>query len=106
MQITEIADDDCDHVVMCVGHNRGWEEAASSFAGRHVSLQTSCTALLRTEAPTWHAAMDAEQRWVCVGVVRPEQGLQKLPVEELEGIEGNAAAPDRSFRKPQPPAPA
>jgi hypothetical protein len=106
VQIREIADDTSDHVIMCVGHNRGWEEAASSFAARPVSLQTSCTAVLQTEASTWHAAVEPDSCWVCLGVVRPEQGLQELPKESQGTSEGTAYPLDQGTSKQQPPAPA
>merc|ERR1711976_488328 len=32
--------------IMCMGHNKGWEEAASSFAGEPIELQTCNAALL------------------------------------------------------------
>jgi phosphohistidine phosphatase SixA len=32
--------------VMCIGHNKGWEEAASEFAGEPVKLNVANAALL------------------------------------------------------------
>jgi len=31
--------------VMCMGHNRGWEEEASEFSQEEVELKTVCTEL-------------------------------------------------------------
>ena len=36
-----------------MGHNRGWEEAASVFAGASVELKTCNAALLETTGKTW-----------------------------------------------------
>jgi phosphohistidine phosphatase len=76
--------------VMAVGHNRGWEEAASSFARASVRLQTATAALLEhvggaggggggeggsggggaaVAAVTWAEALAGE--WKLVGVVSP-----------------------------------
>lgn len=45
--------------VMCIGHNKGWEEAASDFAGTEVKLQVANAALLEcdsAEVTTWEEA--------------------------------------------------
>jgi phosphohistidine phosphatase SixA len=74
--------------VMAVGHNRGWEEAASSFARASVRLQTATAALLEhvgggggdggedaggagagSGAATWAEALAGE--WRLVQVVTP-----------------------------------
>ncbi|XP_022642539.1 uncharacterized protein At3g52155, chloroplastic isoform X3 [Vigna radiata var. radiata] len=39
--------------VMCMGHNRGWEEAASMFSGASVELKTCNAALLETAGKSW-----------------------------------------------------
>lgn len=36
-----------------MGHNRGWEEAASMFTGASVELKTSNAALLETSGKSW-----------------------------------------------------
>mgnify|MGYP000241057888 CR=1 FL=1 len=36
-----------------MGHNRGWEEAASIFSGLAVELKTANAALLQTSATSW-----------------------------------------------------
>lgn len=56
--------------VMCVGHNRGWEEAASGFCGQEVSLASASAALLQIEAASWEEACHVDQRWTLVGVVK------------------------------------
>ncbi|XP_071713808.1 uncharacterized protein At3g52155, chloroplastic isoform X2 [Rutidosis leptorrhynchoides] len=42
--------------VMCMGHNRGWEEAASTFSGTPVELKTCNAALLEAAGKSWEEA--------------------------------------------------
>lgn len=37
----------------CMGHNRGWEEAASMFSGATVELKTCNAALLKATGKSW-----------------------------------------------------
>ncbi|XP_020598657.1 uncharacterized protein LOC110038228, partial [Phalaenopsis equestris] len=39
--------------VMCMGHNRGWEEAASMFSGFSIELKTCNAALLEATGESW-----------------------------------------------------
>ncbi|KAL6643388.1 hypothetical protein ACP70R_018945 [Stipagrostis hirtigluma subsp. patula] len=39
--------------VMCMGHNKGWEEAASVFSGDSVVLETCNAALLEAAGKSW-----------------------------------------------------
>ncbi|WOL17233.1 hypothetical protein Cni_G26022 [Canna indica] len=39
--------------VMCMGHNRGWEEAASMFSGATIELKTCNAALLEATGKSW-----------------------------------------------------
>ncbi|KAI8534459.1 hypothetical protein RHMOL_Rhmol10G0091300 [Rhododendron molle] len=39
--------------VMCMGHNRGWEEAASKFSGASIELKTCNAALLEATGKSW-----------------------------------------------------
>ncbi|KAM7501091.1 hypothetical protein LguiA_025505 [Lonicera macranthoides] len=39
--------------VMCMGHNRGWEEAASMFSGASIELKTCNAALLESTGKSW-----------------------------------------------------
>ncbi|GFQ05997.1 hypothetical protein PHJA_002743700 [Phtheirospermum japonicum] len=39
--------------IMCMGHNRGWEEAASMFSGASVELKTCNAALLEATGKSW-----------------------------------------------------
>lgn len=45
-----------DHSVVyrCMGHNRGWEEAASMLCGASVELKTCNAALLETAGKSWN----------------------------------------------------
>lgn len=60
---------------MCVGHNRGWQEAASSYTRMPVQLGTSSAALMEIDAPTWEEALADDSIWELVGVVTPHGGL-------------------------------
>ncbi|KAF7801297.1 phosphohistidine phosphatase [Senna tora] len=39
--------------IMCMGHNKGWEEAASMFSGASVELKTCNAALLEATGKSW-----------------------------------------------------
>eukprot|EP00898_Chlorokybus_atmophyticus_P008479 jgi/Chlat1/8632/Chrsp86S08012 len=57
--------------VMCMGHNRGWEEAASELANTQIELKTANAALLESVSPTtsWEEAFRA--KWRLVDVLQP-----------------------------------
>ncbi|KAK9267341.1 hypothetical protein L1049_009765 [Liquidambar formosana] len=44
--------------VMCMGHNRGWEEAASMFTGASIELKTCNAALLEATGKSWEEHYD------------------------------------------------
>eukprot|EP00897_Mesotaenium_endlicherianum_P005344 jgi/Mesen1/4838/ME000244S04017 len=52
---------DSQTTVMCMGHNRGWEEAASELSGRIIELKTANAALLECKKPEadWGSAFAA-----------------------------------------------
>jgi phosphohistidine phosphatase SixA len=59
--------------VMCVGHNRGWEEAASEFAAQAVELKTANAAVLEApHASDWPSALAAGGAWSLRGVLTPD----------------------------------
>ncbi|XP_020103502.1 uncharacterized protein LOC109720658 [Ananas comosus] len=59
--------------VMCMGHNRGWEEAASMFSGGTVELKTCNAALLEAAGKSWDEAFSSAGLggWKLCGIVRP-----------------------------------
>ena len=59
--------------LMLIGHNPGWEDAASTLAQRGVSLTTCNAAMLTVEADTWVAAFDDVDAWQLEQVVRPKE---------------------------------
>ncbi|XP_008782960.1 uncharacterized protein At3g52155, chloroplastic isoform X2 [Phoenix dactylifera] len=63
--------------VMCMGHNRGWEEAASMFSGATVELKTSNAALLEATGKSWDEAFTLAGLggWKLCGVVKPDSTL-------------------------------
>lgn len=58
--------------VLCLGHNRGWEETASSFAGKKVKLRPCYAALLEDHASSWTEALDSTKLWHLVGTLVPQ----------------------------------
>ncbi|KAJ6995596.1 hypothetical protein NC653_018139 [Populus alba x Populus x berolinensis] len=42
--------------VMCMGHNKGWEEAASMFSGASIEINTCNAALLEAAGKSWAEA--------------------------------------------------
>lgn len=60
--------------VMCMGHNKGWEEAASMFSGAPVQLSTCNAALLESEGSSWQEAFELAGfgGWKLHYVVKPD----------------------------------
>lgn len=46
--------------ILCIGHNRGWEEAASALSGTAVRLSSPSAAVLQSEKGGWEAALEGE----------------------------------------------
>ena len=62
------------HTVMCVGHNRGWEEAASELSGQAVELKTAnaCVLEARQGEGGWAAALaQAGPAWELRALLTP-----------------------------------
>ena len=65
------------NTILCVGHNKGWEEAAEILSGRNVRLDNSSAALLQAEAQggeSWKDLLDEVSgagRWQLVDVLNP-----------------------------------
>lgn len=57
--------------VLCLGHNKGWEEAATDFAGRPIRLETANAALLEGSGDTWNDAFAAGSDWKLVELLVP-----------------------------------
>ncbi|CAD6225497.1 unnamed protein product [Miscanthus lutarioriparius] len=59
--------------VMCMGHNKGWEEAASMFSGDSVVLETCNAALLEAAGKSWVEAFSLAGLggWKLHGIVKP-----------------------------------
>ncbi|KAG4146779.1 hypothetical protein ERO13_D05G180600v2 [Gossypium hirsutum] len=59
--------------IMCMGHNRGWEEAASMFTGASVELKTCNAALLEAPGKSWEEAFAVAGYggWKLQGIVTP-----------------------------------
>ncbi|GBG80962.1 hypothetical protein CBR_g31519 [Chara braunii] len=67
---------DEDTCVMCMGHNRGWEEAASDFVGTNVELKTANAALLSVQGgETWRETFELAGfgGWKLEAIVFPDQ---------------------------------
>ncbi|KAL3339084.1 hypothetical protein AABB24_027954 [Solanum stoloniferum] len=63
--------------VMCMGHNRGWEEAASVLSGVTVELKTCNAALLEATGTSWEEAFSlaGPGGWKLQGLVKPDTGV-------------------------------
>ncbi|KAL4522750.1 hypothetical protein Ndes2526A_g00898 [Nannochloris sp. 'desiccata'] len=59
--------------VLCLGHNKGWQEAASSFAGETLKLGNCYAALLEGSGKDWKDAFEEDARWKLVSVLRPKE---------------------------------
>ncbi|GAA0140379.1 hypothetical protein LIER_01740 [Lithospermum erythrorhizon] len=61
--------------IMCMGHNRGWEEAASMLSGALVELKTCNAALLEANGKSWEEtfSMAGLGGWKLHGIVKPEK---------------------------------
>lgn len=64
--------------VMCMGHNKGWEEAASLLTGSEVELKTCNAALLEAAGKSWEEAfvLAGTGGWKLHGVVKPNSNLE------------------------------
>ncbi|KAL2475794.1 Phosphoglycerate mutase family protein [Abeliophyllum distichum] len=60
--------------VMCMGHNRGWEEAASALSGASIELKTCNAALLEATGKSWEEAFSLAGfgGWKLQAVVKPD----------------------------------
>ncbi|KAL3614911.1 hypothetical protein CASFOL_040572 [Castilleja foliolosa] len=60
--------------IMCMGHNRGWEEAASMFSGASIELKTCNAALLEATGKSWEEAFSLAGfgGWKLHGIVKPD----------------------------------
>ncbi|OMO64652.1 hypothetical protein COLO4_31969 [Corchorus olitorius] len=63
--------------IMCMGHNRGWEEAASMFTGASIELKTCNAALLEAKGTSWEEAFAVAGfgGWKLQGIVTPSSNL-------------------------------
>lgn len=59
--------------VMCMGHNKGWEEAASMFSGASIELNTCNAALLEAAGKSWAEAFASAGLggWKLQDIVKP-----------------------------------
>lgn len=64
--------------VMCMGHNKGWEEAASMFIGSPIELKTCNAALLESTGKSWEEAFELAGLggWKLQGIVRPNSASE------------------------------
>ncbi|KAL2622368.1 hypothetical protein R1flu_002573 [Riccia fluitans] len=63
--------------IMCMGHNRGWEEAATLLTGIHVELKTANAALLEATGSSWQEAFEnaGAGGWKLFAIVKPDASL-------------------------------
>ncbi|KAE9461560.1 hypothetical protein C3L33_06530, partial [Rhododendron williamsianum] len=74
--------------VMCMGHNRGWEEAASMFSGASIELKTCNAALLEATGKSWEEMSIHWRYFLWITITMGQQSLSvdavELLTEELE----------------------
>ncbi|KAJ3693227.1 hypothetical protein LUZ60_008707 [Juncus effusus] len=70
--VCELSDDQI-LTIMCMGHNRGWEEAASMLCGNTVELKTCNAALLEASGKSWTEAFSSAGLggWKLHGILKP-----------------------------------
>lgn len=64
--------DDKTKVILVIGHNPGWEEAAEALTGKAVRLTTCNAILMSTKASSWSSALGASD-WKVEHVLRPKE---------------------------------
>lgn len=69
--IRSVACDAKNFCIMCVGHNKGWEEASSAFAQQPIRLGTASAALFEVFGGSWEDVTIPETSWTLVQVVTP-----------------------------------
>ncbi|UUO09061.1 histidine phosphatase family protein [Blastopirellula sp. J2-11] len=55
-----------------LGHNPGWEMAASQLAGQSLEMATGMAVLLTVESVTWQSAFSRGE-WKLVSIIRPRE---------------------------------
>jgi len=68
--VLQFADDGNTGLVL--GHNPGWESAATLFARQSIAMTTANAALFEIETETWRSVFDAEKKWTFVDLIRPK----------------------------------
>ncbi|KAL3691656.1 hypothetical protein R1sor_005307 [Riccia sorocarpa] len=66
--------------ITCMGHNRGWEEAATLLAGVHIELKTANAALLEAAGGSWREAFEnaGVGGWKLFAIVKPDASLENV----------------------------
>jgi phosphohistidine phosphatase len=73
IQLLCVEASDEDHkCVLCLGHNKGWEEAASMLAMDSIHLSNGDAALFEASGDSWEELLQGEnlQRWKCFKIIR------------------------------------
>nr|BAD29173.1 hypothetical protein [Oryza sativa Japonica Group]BAD29673.1 hypothetical protein [Oryza sativa Japonica Group] len=79
--------------VMCMGHNKGWEEAASMFSGDSVVLKTCNAALLEAEGKSW-VELNLTAGYILRAVIEPPLKCSSVVLASCN------SGPKRQFRNP------
>ncbi|MGY8768866.1 MAG: SixA phosphatase family protein [Pirellulales bacterium] len=59
--------------IMLLGHNPGWEQAASFLSGQDTLFTTANAALLSLEHTSWKEALLQQGAWELHGIIRPKE---------------------------------
>lgn len=78
IQLLCVEASDQDHsCALCLGHNKGWEEAASTLAMDTIHLNNGDAALFEATGGSWEDLLQEEnlQRWQCFKIIRSSPSL-------------------------------
>ncbi|KAG6552153.1 hypothetical protein Mapa_006255 [Marchantia paleacea] len=66
--------------ITCMGHNRGWEEAATLLSGVHIELKAANAALLEAHGNSWQEAFESAGvgGWKLFGIVKPDASVENV----------------------------
>ncbi len=59
--------------VLALGHNPGWEDAASHLSGTPIIMKTATVALLAGKGKTWSVALSETSRWKLREIIWPRE---------------------------------
>jgi len=58
--------------IMVLGHNPGWEDAATDLSGLFITMTTANIVILKHSAETWQDCFQRSEEWEFIDQVRPK----------------------------------